>query len=716
MRKFSKKEYTPAYSKLALCVLSGLVLSGCVTQPDMTVKPVQATKMSDASSQVIVNETEGALSGQGGRFINPRSNVPAAPLLRQAESGTAERNNIALPEEKVSINADGMPLNYFINLALGDVLGLDYIVDESLANNEQLVTLRVTQPVSSDRMLGLIEEALQVNGVMLTVSDGLVTVIPSSKGEKGNISLLAETVGPKLKYGNVVEIIPIYYLPMIEASSMAERIVRESQGTVLIQNNLNALMVISRRDDIEKIHQLLTKLDVPKRVSSHMTVVQPSYLTQQELMEDLQRALKAAGVPVYEEEGNNGVVLVPMSNNILLISSSTRAWLDYTQDWVTRLDRPKPVGSGDGVYAYYMKNTKAADAWEVVSAIFGAQKEMGEGEQPGVDLLANANKEIERNNTNMVTPTYPLPGNRGGMRDNNNNARAQSMSVVTDEYRVVVDAKRNALIFTGRYSDYQRLVELLKFVDQRPRQVLLQAVIAEVSLQDSTSLGVSWDITDGDITGGTSALASSGFLNLTGVFSDVTARLNAALTNSQARILSTPRIIALDQESASINVGDQIAVKTGQIGGSDNNQEVATFQYISVGLTLDITPSINQNGLVELTISQEVSVPGTGGGGDTPPIQTRSLNTKLLADSGDTVYMGGLIRRNTTTTERKVPFFGDIPGLGYLFKSQEDDVNITELVLLITPYVINSREDAGFYTNEFRTITGWNPFEPQGQS
>ncbi|MCC4264592.1 secretin [Oceanimonas baumannii] len=671
--------------------------------------------MNDASSQVIVNEAEGALSGQGGRAVNPRSSVPGAPLLQKAEEKTAERNNIALPEEKVSINADGMPLNYFINLALGDVLGLDYIVDESLTNNEQLVTLRVTQPVSSERMLGLIEEALQVNNVMLTVEDGLVTVIPASKGEKGNISMLAETVGPKLKYGNVVEIIPIYYLPMIEASSMAERIVRESQGTVLIQNNLNALMVISRRDDIEKIHQLLSKLDVPKRVSNHMTVVQPSYLTQEELMEDLKRALKAAGVPVYEEEGNNGVVLVPMSNNILLISSSTRAWLDYTQDWVSRLDRPKPVGSGDGVYAYYMKNTKAADAWEVVSAIFGAQQEMGTGEQPGADLLANANKEIERSNSNMVTPSYPLPGNRGA-RDTSNSTPAQSMSVVTDEYRVVVDAKRNALIFTGRYSDYQRLVELLKFVDQRPRQVLLQAVIAEVSLQDSTSLGVSWDITDGKITGGTNALTEAGFLNLTGVFSDVTAKLNAALTNSQARILSTPRIIALDQESASINVGDQIAVKTGQIGGTDNNQEVATFQYISVGLTLDITPSINQNGLVELTISQEVSVPGTGGGGDTPPIQTRSLNTKLLADSGDTVYMGGLIRTNTSTTERKVPFFGDIPGLGYLFKHQKDEVNVTELVLLITPYVINSRDDAEFYTNEFRTITGWNPFEPQGAS
>lgn len=715
MRKFSNKEYTPAYSKLALCMLSGLVLSGCVVQPDMTVKPVQAVKMNDASSQVIVNEAEGALSGQGRPAVNPRSSVPGAPLLQKADEKPAERNNIALPEEKVSINADGMPLNYFINLALGDVLGLDYIVDESLTSNEQLVTLRVTQPVSSERMLGLIEEALQVNNVMLTVEDGLVTVIPASKGEKGNISMLAETVGPKLKYGNVVEIIPIYYLPMIEASSMVQSIVRESQGTVLIQNNLNALMVISRRDDIEKIHQLLSKLDVPKRVSNHMAVIQPSYLTQEELMEDLQRALKAAGIPVYREEGHNGVVLVPMSNNILLISASTRAWLDYTQDWVSRLDRPKPVGSGDGVYAYYMKNTKAADAWEVVSAIFGAQQEMGAGEQPGADLLANANKAIERSNNNMVTPNYPLPGNRGG-RDASNSTPARSMSVVTDEYRVVVDAKRNALIFTGRYSDYQRLVELLKFVDQRPRQVLLQAVIAEVSLQDNTSLGVSWDITDGKITGGTNALSAAGFLNLTGVFSDVTAKLNAALTNSQARILSTPRIIALDQESASINVGDQIAVKTGQIGGSDNNQEVATFQYISVGLSLNITPSINQNGLVELTISQEVSVPGSGGGGDTPPIQTRSLNTKLLADSGDTVYMGGLIRRNTSTTERKVPFFGDIPGLGYLFKYQEDDINITELVLLITPYVINSRDDAEFYTNEFRTITGWNPFEPEGAS
>lgn len=131
-----------------------------------------------------------------------------------------------------------------------------------------------------------------------------------------------------------------------------------------------------------------------------------------------------------------------------------------------------------------------------------------------------------------------------------------------------------------------------------------------------------------------------------------------------------------------------------------------TYQYVDVGITLDITPTINQNGLVELSISQEVSSQGVASG-DSIPINKRSLQTRMLADSGDTIYMGGLISKDNNKSESKVPILGDIPFLGNLFKYKSEKQNSTELVLLITPYVISSRDEAQFYTKQFQTLTGW---------
>lgn len=698
-------QLTPPGKKFALSLISCFLLYGCTTYQPQSLTPVSVAPNEREGNVTLVAEGRDSQTGQLNRGIN--ESVRSAPLLRIKDRSQSQAKQLALPTAEVTLNADQLPLNSFINLALGDVLDLNYIVDQDLVDRVQPVTLRVNNPVSSKRMLGLIEEVLQVNGVALALEEGVIKVIPASKTQDASPALLSGAVKPVLRYGNVAEIIPVYYLPLSQAMTLAERTVKDSNGSVLMQNNLNAMMVVARQDDLDRLHSLLAELDVPNRAASHMTVAQPAYLSMEELIDDLQKALAASGVPVNMGSGNNGVVLVPMSNNTLLVTASTREWLGYAQDWIRRLDKPKPVGGGDGVYAYFMKNTKAADAWEVVSAIFGDGNEANRGSQEqGEDLIAAADKLAEQNSTG-VRPTNIGPGNRG-FKQPKEEANA-SMSVITDEYRVVIDNKRNALIFTGRFNDYQRLIELLEFVDRRARQVLLQAVVAEIQLNNDSSLGVEWNITQGDITGGTTGLVQAGNLNLNGVFGDVTAKFAAALETGDAKVLSSPRVIALDQETATINIGEQIAVKTGEINSNNNNAEVvSSFKYIDIGITLEITPSINENGLVELAISQEVSSPGAGGG-DTPPINTRSLQTRLLADSGDTVYMGGLISQNIATTESKVPLLGDIPGLGFLFKYQTERENSTELVLLVTPYVINSREEANFYTEQFRTLTGWEP-------
>ncbi|HEA3200192.1 TPA: secretin [Aeromonas veronii] len=706
--------------RFSLTLVCSAVLTGCMATPTVGVQPVIESQNGSVVPTTILAEKK--INKQLGPAQNITQSVRSAPLLRSQDRNSVGATKLVLPTDTLSLSADKMPINNFINLALGEVLELNYIVDQSLQNKTEPVTLRVTKPVDARRLLGLVEEVLQVNGVALALEDGVVKVIPAEKTANAIPTIVSRTVQPALRYGKVVEIVPIFYLPLGQATTLAERMVKESNGTVLMQNNLNALMVIAKQDEINQLHKLLAEVDIPNRVASHLSVVQPSFLTLEELTTDLIKALDAASVPVSLNKGVNGVVLVPMSNNTLLITASTQAWLDYTRDWIRRLDKPRPTGGSDGVYAYFLKNTKVADTWAVVSSIFGNGDAAISQKQSGEDLLAAAEQVRERQNDTGTARASDRslssePGNRGAMAPKKSNA--QTMSVMTDQYRVVVDAKRNALIFSGRYSDYQRLVELLQFVDQRPRQVLLQAVIAEVKLTNDSSLGFEWNINKGDVTGGTAGLVQTGNLNLTGVFGDVTAKFAAALSEGNAKVLSSPRLVVLDQETASIKIGDQIVVKTGEISngnsGSSDPQVTTSYKYIDTGLSLEITPSINDDGLIEMMISQEISSVSAGGG-DTPPINRRAVQSKLLADSGKTVYLGGLLSQSNTDNEEKVPLLGDIPVLGNLFKYQTKKSEKTELVLLVTPFVITSKEEADFYTDQFRTLSGWDPMPKRYRS
>ncbi|HDY7458383.1 TPA: secretin [Vibrio vulnificus] len=690
------------HKKALMAVAISSLMAGCAnfTPFPPNVYP-QTPKTSTQSSITVINGDEHTREEKpakpNGNYVQVDTSIRSAPLLHASQKSSASENILGLPKEPVSLNADGLPLNHFINLALGDVLGVNYVVDTDLAKNNTPITMRVNQPVEPLRLLGLIEEVLQVNGVALALDGNLIKVIPANKSNSQTPALMSKAVKPMLRYGKVVQLVPIYYLSINQASTMANSLLREGGGgSVLVQNHLNSLMVVARQDDIERLEKLLAELDVPAKSSNYLSLVKPTYNTSTELANELKRILDAASIPSAIGRGNHGVILSPISDEQLLITSSTKAWINYAEEWVRRLDVPKPVEGNRGVYAYYMKNTKAADAWQMVEAIFGDGKSQTKlPEVSKQDIVASA----QESSGTVAGNTGYQPRQR---------APQQTMSVVSNDYRVVIDTKRNALIFQGRYADYQRLTELLRFADQRPRQVLLQATVAEVKVEDGYTLGTSFNITGGDITGGTNGLiTNAGNLNLTGVFGDVTAQFTAAMDTGKAQILSSPRVIAMDQEPARISIGEQIQVRTGEVsGGGDDSKATITYQYVDVGITLDITPTINQNGLVELVISQEVSSQGVASG-DSIPINKRSLQTRMLADSGDTIYMGGLISKDNNNSEKKVPILGDIPVIGNLFKYKSEKQNSTELVLLITPYVINSRDEALFYTKDFRNLTGW---------
>ncbi len=281
---------------------------------------------------------------------------------------------------------------------------------------------------------------------------------------------------------------------------------------------------------------------------------------------------------------------------------------------------------------------------------------------------------------------------------------------------VTVDKPRNALIFQGSAEEYAQFRSLVEQMDRAPFEVLIEATVAEVTLDQGESLGVvlKFDNAATTVPNSTSIQSDSGLqVNLIRDTGDFTAALNAAADQSRVSILSSPRLIAASGKTASMQVGTQVPIITtqqtapdGSTGGTSNILQ--QVQYRDTGVVLDISPIVNSSQRVELTVSQEVS---EAQGNDTSDIQspiilTRSFTTTLSIDDGETVLLAGLISENFSTGDNGVPYLKDVPILGNLFKSSSQSVQKTELIVLLTPYIIDSRNASRSVRDAFRSQLG----------
>jgi general secretion pathway protein D len=193
-------------------------------------------------------------------------------------------------------------------------------------------------------------------------------------------------------------------------------------------------------------------------------------------------------------------------------------------------------------------------------------------------------------------------------------------------------------------------------------------------------------------------------------------KINALANNGKARILSSPRLLTKDNEQASIQVGTQVAVVGSEIsnvqaGGQATPNLLRSFTYVNTGIILTFTPTILDDGKVELKVTQEVSDAGASST-NTPPINTRKVQTVLIAESGQTIMIGGLIKSNETINDSKVPWLGDIPWLGHLFSNVKRTDNATNMVVLLTPHIVTSSAEASYLTKEFQKQLQWTTDSP----
>jgi general secretion pathway protein D len=283
------------------------------------------------------------------------------------------------------------------------------------------------------------------------------------------------------------------------------------------------------------------------------------------------------------------------------------------------------------------------------------------------------------------------------------------------EINITTDKIRNALIIKAVPADYRVIEEILKQIDVLPRQVLIEVTIAEISLDESTELGIEWTYLKGLGGLGTSlldaSLGSSGFAYTIGRTERWTSALAFLASQDKVNILSSPSILASDNKEAKIDISTEIPVASAAYKYTSGEEPVleTTIEYRDTGVLLSVTPHINERGLVTMDINQEVSEQSQYvgvGGNEYPSFYKRSVNTTLTVKHAQTIVIGGLIKQTKSEGSAGTPWLSKIPIIRYFFGKEKKSVSKTELIILITPHVIVSLDDIDAVTEEFKNKVG----------
>jgi general secretion pathway protein D len=404
----------------------------------------------------------------------------------------------------------------------------------------------------------------------------------------------------------------------------------------------------------------------------------------------------------------------------VLVVSSRAKYIAEARDWIRKLD-VLAEGNEEGLHVYKVQNRTATELAAVLQSVLAAEDGSASSRRRKARDVAPKLDEVVSggaDNTSVTGgPETPVTG-LGSDVDVRRELADSSFeaTVETDEgkssIRVVADDANNSLLIFASQGEFDRIKNVLEQIDDQPNQVLLEAVIAEVSLDDELKFGVRWKFGEDNNHGTFSDLVSGAVASSFPGFSyflkanDIGFTLNALASVTDVRVLSSPSLLVLDNKSATLQVGDQVPIVSQQAKGTAAADApiVNAVELKDTGVILKVTPRVNDSGRVILDIEQEVSsvVKTTTSGIDSPTIRQRKISTSVVLSDGEAMALGGLIQERETTGQAKVPVLGDIPIFKNAFRQKTNGVARTELIIFIRPRVVRDMDEARDITEEFR--------------
>ncbi len=587
--------------------------------------------------------------------------------------------------------------------AIGDLLRVRIAVAPGVT---QPVTLVTPGPVSKPTLLSLFEASLRNAGLALTSVDGNFLVQPI-----GN----ASAPGTPATIGYASEIIPLKFIAAAELRKILDQLLPgvvtaadgiPGQGSITIAGTTGqraSVRDLVKQFDVNWLRNMSFGMFVPQRTDARLIVP------------ELDKLINAPDAPT---RGLVRLIAMEKLNGIMAITGN-RQYLDDVRRWIEVLDREGESASAR-IFVYRVQNGRARDLARTLSSAFGSGGDSGGGAP--ADPFANQQNgdavpppAARGAATNQANPAAGAPTGNGG-------GGPAGLAV-----RINADEVNNAVIVYGSPRDYAVVEDALRKLDVPPAQVLIEAAITEVTLTDALRFGVQWNFQAGDANFALSETTSLNPSRLVPGFSffygsnNINATLNALETRTNVKVVSAPKLLVLNNQTAALQVGNQVPILTQSAVGVVNPDSpiVNSVTYRDTGVILRITPRVNAGGLVLIDISQEVSgISDTQPSGiDSPTFTTRRVASTIAAQDGQVLAIGGLFTDSKTVTKAGVPILSRIPVLGgFLFGRDNNNTNRTELIILLKPTVLRTVDDGRAVTEELRAkLKTLEPFRTQGR-
>ena len=597
-----------------------------------------------------------------------------------AQTSRYDPETEALEGPAVNVTLPPQPVPSFINTVFGEILEEPFTLGPEVSERTDVISLRSVNDMPPQTFLALVREALKDYGLAIVYENGLFRVVSMDELRAQMPQFVRSRARPQVPSDlrPIVQFVELTAIDSADMQTILEQAFPErNRLTIRINRATNSMVLSGLSDTVDAALTIVEQMDELRFAGTQVITYTPRNWTVEDMARDLQSILSIEGYYVALGPGQpRAITLLPLAvSNQLMVFARERSLANHVIATARQLDAAAFEAEARTPHVYQVQNGNAETLAEVINEALGQTRlgtPGGGGDSEGGEALSAGNRQSRNGESGLAS------GGDGG---------------------VTVDTTGNRIIYFGTQAEYDQLVSLMRQLDTPSPEVMIEVTIAEVTLTDNLSFGLD-AVFDTDFAstfaanietdGGITAVVNTGQVNLTGT---------ASSDSSQINILSTPRIITRSGSEGSVQVGTDVPVITSQRAAdsqSDGNSDVLqTVQYRSTGIILNVTPLVYSNNRIDLQISQEVSSAETNDNTAiaSPIISNRSMTSELSLQDGQTAVLGGLIENRFTRGNGGVPFLKDVPVIGSAFGSESFSSTRTMLVILVTPYILNSRAD-----------------------
>ena len=576
------------------------------------------------------------------------------------------------------------------------------------------VTFSTSKPVSRDQLMPILELLLRWNGAAMVYTEGRYHILPISQAIQGN--LVPVLSRQALAMGYEVRVVPLKYIGAVEMARILEPYMRAG-AMVRVDPARSMLFLAGTQEELRNYQQTVDIFDVDWLAGMSVGIYPLHSVDVASITSELTTIFG-----LDTESPLAGMFrFVPLERlGSIMVITPQEAYLEKARKWIETLDRGA-AGSGVQLYVYRVKNLEAQVLAGYLTQLFGGQvtapRRTGK-----IGTLAPGLQAVERSSISDFNANRKAANIRGLQ---SNRSTGGVLSTADGDIRITAVLETNSLLIQATQAQYSSIRAAIERIDEEPLQVLIEAQVLDVDLNEELEFGVNWFLTNNPdlIPAGAGnpigryidtvefgSGGSSGF-NFLGTISNpfkagsafVQATIAALDSVTDVRSIAAPSLLVRNNATATITVGVQIqssSISTGL------NTVISSAHYVSTGVTLTVTPRINPGGLVYMDITQDISRPGardpsisTSGN---PPISNKTISSQVAVQSGQTIFLGGLISEQTSKGRTGVPYLNRIPGIGRLFGSTTASTFRTETIVMITPTVIESTSDLKVVSDDIR--------------